>query len=64
MTDEKFVFVSDVAEKKRTARGSHNKRTHCGRGGTVRFPSDNMTRKELSKMNGEVKSYRMNDPMV
>lgn len=64
MTDEKFLFVTDVADKKRTARGSHNKRTHCGRGGTVRFPSDYMTRKELNKMNGDVKSYRMNDPMT
>lgn len=64
VTDEKYVFVSDVIDKKRTARGSHNKRTHCGRGGSVRLPSDNMTRKELNKMNGDVKSYRMNDPMT
>lgn len=64
MTDEKFVFVSDVADKKRTARGSHNKRSHCGKGGRVRLPSDNMTRKELNAMNSEVKSYHMNDPMT
>lgn len=64
MTDEKYTFVSDVMEKKRTARGSHNKRTHCGKGGRVRLPSDNLTRKELNAMNGEVKSYRLNDPMT
>lgn len=64
MTDEKYLFVTDVADKKRTARGSHNKRTHCGRGGRVRLPSDNLTRKELNKMNGDVKSYRLNEPMT
>lgn len=64
MTDEKFTFVTDVADKKRTARGAHNKRTHAGKSGRVRFPSDNLTKKELNALNGEVKSYRMNDPMT
>ena len=63
MTDEKFLFVTDMHEKKRTARGIHNKRTHTGKGGRVRFPSDNLTRKELNAMNGEVKSYNINNPM-
>ena len=60
---KKFVYMTDVADKKRTARGSHNKRTHCGKGGAVRFPSDNLSRKELNAMNGEVRAYRLNDPM-
>lgn len=63
MTDEKFVFVSDCADKKRTARGIHNKRTHAGKGGKVIFPSDYLTRKELESMNGEVKTYSLNRPM-
>ena len=63
MTDEKFVFVSDCADKKRTARGIHNKRTHAGNGGKVIFPSDYLTRKELESMNGEVKTYSLNRPM-
>ena len=63
MTDEKFVFVSDVRDKKRTARGSFNKRSHAGKGGAVKFPSDYLTRKEKEAMNGEVKSYRLNSPM-
>lgn len=63
MTDEKFLFVTDMHEKKRVARGIHNKRTHTGKGGRVRFPSDNLTRKELKAMNGEVKSYNINSPM-
>lgn len=64
MTDEKFLYVSDVAEKKRIARGSHNKRAHAGKGGSVKLPSDFYSRKELQAMNGEVKSYRLNEPMT
>ncbi len=64
MTDEKFVYISDQKEKKRTARGSHNRRTHAGAGGKVRFPSDYMTTKERNAMNGEVKAYRLNEPMT
>lgn len=63
MTDEKFTFISDVREKKRIARGNYNKRTHAGKGGAVKFPSDYLSQKELKAMNGEVKSYRLNDPM-
>ena len=64
MTDEKYTFVTDVAEKKRIARGSFNKRTHNGKGGKVRFPSDYLSNKERNKMNGEVREYRMNSPIT
>ena len=63
MTDEKFTFIEDVREKKKTATGAYHKRTHCGKGGAIRFPSDFKTKKELNAMNGEVKSYKLNDPM-
>ena len=63
MRDEEFVFVSDVRDKKRIAHGAHNKRTHCGKGGAVKFPSDYLSRKELKAMNGEVKHYNINSPM-
>ena len=62
MTDEKFVFVQDVKEKKQTARSAWNR--NKGKYRTVRLPSDFMTRKEREAMNGEVKSYRLNDPMT
>lgn len=62
MTDERFTFIEDCKDKKRTARGAHNKRTHCGKGGAVMFPSDYLTTKEKKAMNGECKAYRMNDP--
>ena len=64
MTDEKYTFITDVAEKKRIARGAFNKRTHNGKGGKVRFPSDYLSNKERNKMNGEVREYRMNSPIT
>lgn len=63
MKDETYAFIQDVKDKKTTARSARNKRTHNGKSGRVRFPSDNMTKKELNAMNGEVKSYRLNEPM-
>lgn len=64
MKDETYLFFSDMKEKKTTARSARNKRTHCGKGGRVRLPHDNLTKKELQKMNGECKSYRLNDPLT
>lgn len=64
MTDEKFVFIQDVKDKKITARSSHNRKTHAGKGGAVKFPSDYLSKKELKAMNSEVTTYRMNDPML
>lgn len=64
MTDEKFVYLSDVAEKKRIGWGAANKRTHTGKGGKVKFPSDGLSRKEIRAMSGECKSYKLNEPMT
>ena len=63
MTDEKYVFVSDVIDKKQTARSARSRRTHTGKGGRAKLPSDYMTKKELEAMNGECKTYRLNSPM-
>ena len=63
MSDEKYQYISDCREKKSIAASAFKQRTHCGKGGSVKFPSDFMSRKELKAMNGEVKSYRMNDPI-
>ena len=63
MRDEEWLFHHDVSDKKRTARGAFNKRTHTGKGGAVKFPSDYLSKKELKALNGEMKSYRLNDPM-
>ena len=64
MTDEKYSYIQDVKDKKVTARSARNKRTHNGKGGSVKFPSDYMTKKEIKAMSGEVKSYRLNKPMT
>ena len=64
MDDEKFVFYEDVREKKTISRGSRYKRTHAGKGGRVKLPSDYLSNKELKAMNGEVKSYHLNSPML
>ncbi len=63
MTDEKYTYIQDCKDKKITARSARNKRTHNGKGGRVKFPSDYLSKKELKAMNGECKSYRLNAPM-
>lgn len=63
MTDEEYIFRTECAEKKRTARGSFNRLPHAGRGGKVKMPSDYLTKKEREAMNGEVITYQMNKPM-
>lgn len=64
MTDEKYSYIQDVRDKKITARSARHKRTHNGKGGSVKLPSDYMTQKEIKAMSGEVKSYRLNKPMT
>lgn len=63
MKDETFMFLQDSREKKNIARSARNKRTHTGKRGGVKLPSDYMTEKEKKKMNGECKSYKLNSPM-
>lgn len=60
-SDEEYLFRCDSRDKKRVAASAHKQRSHCGKGGRVRFPSDNLTRKELKAMNGEEKIYRVNE---
>ena len=64
MKDEKYVFIQDLIEKKTIGRGSFNKRTHAGGSGKKKWAAEYMTNKELAKMNGELKTYRLNDPMT
>lgn len=64
MKDERYVFIQDVKEKKAIGRSSFNKRTHAGGSGKKKWAAELMTKKELEKMNGELKTYRLNDPMT
>lgn len=62
-TEAERVFLEDVRDKKNISHSASHKRTHCGKGGRVRLPSDKLTKKELEKMNGECEVYRLNQPM-
>lgn len=64
LPDEQWDMIEDSISKKRTAQSARHRRTHCGKSGSVKFPSDYMTKKELKQMNGECKSYRLNEPMT
>lgn len=63
MRDEEYVYYQDVREKKVTGYSARKQRSHCGKGGRVKLPSDYLTKKELKNMSGECKSYRLNEPM-
>lgn len=63
MKDEEYLYYQDLREKKTTGYSARKQRTHCGKGGRVKFPSDNLTKKEIKNMSGECKSYRLNEPM-
>lgn len=65
MSDEAWEFTQDSIEKKSTARSARHARTHCGKSGAVKFPSDYLGKKELRKMNGEcVKYASLKKPMT
>ncbi len=59
MTDEEYLFRQTEKERKRIARGAHNKKR--GGGKTVRMPSDYLSRREREALNGEVKTYKKKD---
>lgn len=60
MNEIEYVFTSDIREKKRTARGSRNKK--CGaKSQKCSLPYETMTRKELKAMNGSVTNYKMSE---
>ena len=63
MSDEQWSMVSDSIEKKRIAASAHKQRSHCGKGGSVKFPCDFMSKKELRAMNGPVEEFNLNKPM-
>jgi hypothetical protein len=64
MKDETYVFIKDSMDKKAIGRSAFNKRTHAGGSGMKKWAAEYMSNKELSKMNGELKTYRLNDPMT
>lgn len=57
MDDVQYKLMQDTKEKKVTARSARHTRTHCGKGGAVKFPSDYLTKKEIKAMSGECIQY-------
>lgn len=64
MSEAQYELIQDCKEKKITARSARSTRTHCGKAGGVKLPSDYLSAKERKKLNGVCKSYRMNEPMT
>lgn len=59
MKDETFTFIETVKERADPARSAFKKGKHKG----CILPHENLTRKELNKMNGEINTINLNKPM-
>lgn len=57
MSDIEYEFTRDIIDKKVTARSARSTRTHNGKRGAVKFPSDYKTKKEIKAMSGKVITY-------
>lgn len=55
-------FDFDCAQKKRIARGAFNRKGTTNRKG-CRLPHENLTKKELEKLNGEIRTVCMTSPV-
>lgn len=62
MNDIEYMLKRDQREKKSQGRGIYAKKGGS-RSKACRLPSDNLTKKELLKMNGEVVSYNLKGKM-
>lgn len=65
-SEAEMVFLEEVREKKRTASGVHHKTGKRGYVGTMRFPSDIMSRKEKMKhrRGSKIMSFNMFDEIL
>lgn len=62
MNGERFVAQQTERERKSIAASARRRKTHNGKSGCT-LPHENMSRKELLAMNGEVKEYNLSKPM-
>lgn len=63
-SDEEYEYRQEVRDKSITARSARKMRTHNGKGGAVKFPSDYLTPKERKAMNGELIITNLNRPLT
>ena len=63
MTDEKYIYLQDIREKKSAGRGVFGKRTGS-KTGYVGLPHDHMTAAELKRRNGKVSTVKLNQPIT
>lgn len=64
MSEEVYELKQEIREQKDIANQTRYRRGTTGKSGKVRLSSDNLTQKQWEAKNGDVKSYRMNDPMT
>ena len=65
MNDYEYALMEENRDRAITARSARHTRTHCGKSGAVRFPHDNLTKKELKAMSGEcIKYASLKKPMT
>ena len=62
MNDIEFMLKEDIKEKKKAGSGYRYKK-NGRKSKKCRLPSDNLSKKEIEKMNGECKVYNLNKPM-
>ena len=62
MNDIEFMLKEDIKEKKKAGSGYRYKK-NGSKSKKCRLPSDNLSKKEIEKMNGECKVYNLNKPM-
>lgn len=62
MNDIEFILKEDIKEKKKAGSGYRYKK-NGSKSKKCTLPSDNLSKKEIEKMNGECKVYNLSKPM-
>lgn len=63
MDDTTYTFISDIKERKSAASGARHVK-NGSKSKKCTLPSDYLTRSQKQKLNGEVKTYKMSEPIT
>lgn len=63
MTDEKYIAIETIKERKSIASSARKRKTHNGKGGCT-LPHESMTKKELDALNGPAVTVDPRKPMT